>query len=74
MYICELYNSCVHLDVVKKSEVCVLLSYVDGFTYERSAIMSWLNEGKRTSPVTNLPLMNTILMPNNTLKKLMDTS
>ena len=45
----------------------------DGFTYERSAIMSWLKEGKRTSPVTNLPLLNTALVPNNTLKKLLNT-
>eukprot|EP00731_Ephydatia_muelleri_P014139 Em0007g1449a len=42
----------------------------DGFTYERSAIMSWLGRGQRTSPVTNLPFTSTTLVPNRHLKAL----
>ena len=36
----------------------------DGHTYERTAIEGWLGRGRRTSPMTNLPLENTILTPN----------
>lgn len=35
----------------------------DGFTYERSAIEDWISR-KRTSPMTNEPLIHTLLTPN----------
>ena len=45
---------------------------VDGFTYERSAITSWFSKGRRTSPSTNLPLANTLLVPNKHLRTLIE--
>ena len=38
----------------------------DGHSYERSAIDEWF-ENKVTSPITNLPLDSTALLPNYTL-------
>jgi hypothetical protein len=42
-----------------------------GHSYERSAIDRWLSEGRRTDPITNLPLqrMNSELVTNHTLRK-----
>lgn len=40
----------------------------DGFTYEREAIRGWLENGKETSPMTNLKLSNLHLTPNHTLQ------
>ncbi|XP_040890125.1 WD repeat, SAM and U-box domain-containing protein 1 isoform X2 [Toxotes jaculatrix] len=40
----------------------------DGYSYERAAIESWINTKNRTSPMTNLPLLTTLLTPNHTLK------
>lgn len=48
-------------DVMK--EPCVA---ADGYTYDRQAIEDWM-EDHRTSPVTNLPLLNINLLPNHTL-------
>jgi WD40 repeat protein len=42
----------------------------DGFTYERQAITNWFSQGRRTSPATNLPLPNTLLVPNKHLRTL----
>ncbi|XP_006813234.1 WD repeat, SAM and U-box domain-containing protein 1-like [Saccoglossus kowalevskii] len=42
----------------------------DGYSYERSSIESWITSGKNTSPMTNSPLPNTVLMPNRMLKML----
>ncbi|KAK9819484.1 hypothetical protein WJX81_005966 [Elliptochloris bilobata] len=39
----------------------------DGFTYERSAIMQWLQLGHVTSPMTNQPLPHPGLTPNRAL-------
>lgn len=39
----------------------------DGHSYERSAIEQWIAT-KRVSPKTNVPLHNTNLLPNHTLK------
>ncbi|KAK7343695.1 hypothetical protein VNO77_12645 [Canavalia gladiata] len=36
----------------------------DGFTYEAEAIRGWLNSGHDTSPMTNLKLEHTDLVPN----------
>jgi WD40 repeat protein len=44
----------------------------DGFTYERSAITNWFSQGRRSSPSTNLPLPNTLLVPNKHLRTLID--
>ena len=48
------------------------LSLLDGYTYERSAITDWLSKGRRTSPVTNLPLPTTLLIPNRLVKTLIE--
>ncbi|XP_047436473.1 WD repeat, SAM and U-box domain-containing protein 1 [Mugil cephalus] len=40
----------------------------DGYSYEREAIESWISTKNRTSPMTNLPLLTTLLTPNYTLK------
>ncbi|XP_071495937.1 WD repeat, SAM and U-box domain-containing protein 1-like [Diadema antillarum] len=40
----------------------------DGYTYERSAIESWLRGSRNTSPMTNAPLSHTNLTPNRSLK------
>uniref|UniRef100_A0A8C4GSQ5 WD repeat, SAM and U-box domain-containing protein 1 n=1 Tax=Dicentrarchus labrax TaxID=13489 RepID=A0A8C4GSQ5_DICLA len=40
----------------------------DGYSYERDAIESWINTKNRSSPMTNLPLLTTLLTPNHTLK------
>lgn len=40
----------------------------DGYSYEREAIESWINTKNRSSPMTNLPLLTTLLTPNYTLK------
>lgn len=36
----------------------------DGFTYEEEAIRGWLESGHNTSPMTNLKLEHTNLVPN----------
>ncbi|KAL2550487.1 U-box domain-containing protein 33 [Forsythia ovata] len=36
----------------------------DGFTYEGDAIRGWFNSGHKTSPMTNLKLEHTDLLPN----------
>jgi len=46
----------------------------DGYTYERSAITAWIDNGKRTSPMTNAPLPHLDLMPNRVLKMLIQKS
>lgn len=38
----------------------------DGYTYERDAIEGWLST-KDTSPLTNLPLADKVVVPNLTL-------
>lgn len=42
----------------------------DGFSYEREAIEEWLNMGRDTSPLTNLKLKHKFLIPNHTLRSL----
>lgn len=41
---------------------------LDGYTYERSAIVMWINSGKNTSPMTNTTLPHINLIPNRPLK------
>ena len=45
---------------------------LDGYSYERSAITEWFSKGRRTSPVTNLPLTNTLLLPNRALRMVIE--
>ncbi|XP_071685748.1 U-box domain-containing protein 33-like [Rutidosis leptorrhynchoides] len=40
----------------------------DGFTYEAEALNGWLDSGHNTSPMTNLELANTNLVPNHALR------
>ncbi|XP_071685734.1 U-box domain-containing protein 33-like isoform X3 [Rutidosis leptorrhynchoides] len=40
----------------------------DGFTYEEEAIKGWLDSGHNTSPMTNIKLANTNLVPNHALR------
>lgn len=42
----------------------------DDFTYDRASIERWFSYGNLTSPLTNLPLSNTILISNIELKEL----
>lgn len=39
----------------------------DGFSYEKSAILTWIGNGKCTSPMTNEPLDDLNVRPNRTL-------
>ena len=41
----------------------------DGFSYERSAILQWINGGNRVSPRNRQPLQPDVLVPNRNLKK-----
>ena len=41
---------------------------LDGHTYERRAIEQWFSQGRLTSPVTNLRLNTTTLVPNHALR------
>lgn len=40
----------------------------DGFTYEAEALRGWLDSGHNTSPMTNLELANSNLVPNHALR------
>lgn len=44
----------------------------DGFSYELEAIDEWLKTGQGTSPMTNLRLKHKILIPNHTLRSLIE--
>lgn len=46
----------------------VCSSSSDGFSYERESIESWISGKNRTSPMTNLPLLTTLVTPNRSLK------
>ena len=41
---------------------------LDGHTYEKRAIEQWFSQGRLTSPVTNLRLNSTTLVPNHALR------
>eukprot|EP00696_Hemimastix_kukwesjijk_P006270 gnl/Hemi2/17943_TR5917_c0_g1_i1.p1 gnl/Hemi2/17943_TR5917_c0_g1~~gnl/Hemi2/17943_TR5917_c0_g1_i1.p1 ORF type:complete len:680 (-),score=149.47 gnl/Hemi2/17943_TR5917_c0_g1_i1:20-2059(-) len=45
----------------------------DGHTYERNAIVYWLQRS-RISPVTNVELLSSALVPNSTLKSLIESN
>lgn len=42
----------------------------DGATYERRAIETWLSSGHTTSPITNEPLPELVLVPNKMARSL----
>ena len=44
------------------------VTLTDGYTYERAAITSWINNGKTRSPMTNAVLSTSTLTPNRSLK------
>ena len=44
----------------------------DGHTYERRAIVEWLNK-KKTSPLTHEPLDATALVPQHVVRKLIES-
>ena len=44
----------------------------DGQTYERFAIQEWFKNGHVKSPLSGVHLSNTQLIPNNSLRKLID--
>lgn len=44
----------------------------DGMSYDRVAIEDWFSRGNNTSPKTNEPLSNKNLIPNHTLKALIN--
>ncbi|KAL6225069.1 hypothetical protein ACLB2K_003921 [Fragaria x ananassa] len=58
VFLCPIYK-----EVMKDPHVAA-----DGFSYEREAIEEWLRMGRDTSPMTNLQLKHTILVPNRTLR------
>ncbi|KAL6222826.1 hypothetical protein ACLB2K_006216 [Fragaria x ananassa] len=60
VFLCPIYQ-----EVMKDPHVAA-----DGFSYEREAIGEWLRMGRDTSPMTNLQLKHTILVPNRTLRYL----
>jgi hypothetical protein len=66
--LCSLVSSCLVCSVV------ALCAYHEssGHTYERSAIAAWFAAGKRTSPKTNLELDHLYLIPNHTLRQLIE--
>jgi hypothetical protein len=47
----------------------VVAVFVDGFVYERDAIQEWLVSRRRTSPMTNLPVVSIDLVPLDNLRK-----
>ena len=67
----EVTNRVEQLTQVPSHFVCPLslklfidpVSTVEGFTYERAEITPWLEQGKLTSPSTNMPLAATNLIP-----------
>ncbi|KAJ4777780.1 U-box domain-containing protein kinase family protein [Rhynchospora pubera] len=63
-------------DCIPSHFICPILKDVmrnpyiaaDGFTYEADAIRQWLSGGHNTSPMTNLPLPHSNLIPNYVLR------
>jgi hypothetical protein len=49
--------------------VVFVVFFADGFVYERDAIQEWLVSRRRTSPMTNLPVVSIDLVPLDDLRK-----
>ncbi|GMH24670.1 hypothetical protein Nepgr_026513 [Nepenthes gracilis] len=60
MFLCPIFQ-----EVMENPHVAA-----DGFSYELEAIEEWLHMGNETSPVTNLKLSHKHLIPNHTLRSL----
>ncbi|XP_050205442.1 putative U-box domain-containing protein 50 [Mercurialis annua] len=60
IFLCPIFQ-----DVMKNPHIAA-----DGFSYELEAIEEWLKMGRDTSPMTNLRLNHTFLIPNHTLRSL----
>ena len=60
----ENFTCPITLEVMRDPVMCA-----DGSTYERTAIETWFRKGHTTSPATNLPLTNTVLVPNTVLRQ-----
>lgn len=58
-FTCPIFHEVMHDPVVA----------ADGFTYERENLYGWLENGRETSPMTNLPLEHLHLTPNHTLRR-----
>ncbi|KAL8129029.1 hypothetical protein V2J09_018184 [Rumex salicifolius] len=58
-FLCPIYHE-IMLDPVVAA---------DGHTYERETMCGWLENGRETSPLTNLPLNHLHLTPNHTLRR-----
>ncbi|KAK3579281.1 hypothetical protein CHS0354_033360 [Potamilus streckersoni] len=59
-YLCPITREIMHDPVMA----------ADGYTYERAAIQSWIDSEKDRSPMTNSPLTSKELVPNRSLKML----
>ena len=72
----EIAEKEAHAIRVEKAFLCPITQGVmadpvvatDGHTYERRAIEQWFSQGRLTSPVTNLRLNTTTLVPNHALR------
>ena len=53
----------ITIDLMQDPVICS-----DGMTFERDAIMQWFAGGHKTSPITNLELEHTNLVPNRALR------
>lgn len=67
----------VNMRIFSINEHIVLIStkyhfFLDGYSYERSAIESWFQSGKLTSPMTNQLLPSVKVRPNIALKERID--
>ncbi|GAB4860165.1 hypothetical protein Ancab_011643 [Ancistrocladus abbreviatus] len=58
-FLCPILQEIMHNPVVA----------ADGFTYEAEALQGWLQNGRETSPMTNLRLDHLQLTPNHTLRQ-----
>ncbi|KAH6822505.1 hypothetical protein C2S53_008982 [Perilla frutescens var. hirtella] len=61
-FLCPIYQ-----DVMQNPHLAA-----DGFSYELEAIDEWLKTGRDTSPMTNLRLKHKLLIPNHTLRSLIE--
>ena len=62
-------NNCDLLCPITKDVMRYPVKCSDGFVYEKAAILEWFRTGRKTSPMTNLPLSDLTLIPQIDLKK-----
>jgi U-box domain len=70
----RLLRESVHTEFICPITMMLMIDPVicsDGFSYERAAIEHWLST-KNSSPMTNLPLANKVLIPNRAMKSAID--